>query len=77
MNRRFTFIVAIMGGFFIAAGAFQVWSASTAGNPFTALGILIFIGGWVLGWAGIFEITNLVNRRRIAEMDALDPDPDE
>ena len=77
MNRRFTFIVGIIGGFFIAAGAFQVWSGSTSGNPFTALGILIFIVGWVMGWAGIYELTNLMNRRRIAEMDTLEPNNNE
>lgn len=69
MNKRFTYIVSITGGFFIAAGAFQVWSAVTAGSPFTVPGILIFIVGWVLGWAGIYEATNLVNRRRTEEME--------
>ena len=63
-----------MGGFFVAVGAFQVWSGSTSGDPFSIFGILIFVVGWVLGWAGLYELTNLVIRHRTEKMDALEPD---
>ncbi|MFC1529944.1 hypothetical protein ACFL41_02065 [Gemmatimonadota bacterium] len=74
MNRRFAFLVAILGGFFIAVGAFQVWSGSTQDTPFNVIGILIFTGGWLLGWIGLFGITTLVLHRRKERMDALEPD---
>ena len=74
MNRRFTFIVAIIGGFFIAAGAFQIWSSVTKGDPFSAGGILTFVLGWLLGWMCLFGLTNLVMRRRRERMDTLESD---
>ncbi|MFC1499782.1 hypothetical protein ACFL6T_02040 [Candidatus Zixiibacteriota bacterium] len=72
MNRRFAFIVAILGGFIIAAGAFQVWSAITTGDPFRAGGIVIFVFGWLLGWTVLYGLTNLVLRRRKESMDTLE-----
>ncbi|MFC1629210.1 hypothetical protein ACFL3H_08885 [Gemmatimonadota bacterium] len=72
MNRRFAFIVAILGGFVIAAGSFQIWSAVTVGDPFRAGGILTFVFGWLLGWMVLFGLTNLVMRRRDERMDSLE-----
>jgi len=75
MNRRFTFLIAIIGGFFIAVGILQIWSGSTQGTPLNIIGILIFTAGWLLGWVVLFELTNLVLRRRQERMDTMEADP--